>query len=178
MYPATRWLLEFFLGRKQTEEEEEEEDKKRKKKKLRNHQPHQDKENVSLITRKNELWGIWNNLATKWSPRWRQMAWARPIHLQGLLRPTYHVSTQGNQGARQRQVWRGNVEEDTDHFSRGNYRLILKSNMPSVAPFLCGAWQMKRKRKPSTGEANKYEARYNSWKEKIQVVHYKDVYAQ
>jgi hypothetical protein len=33
--------------------------------------------------------------------------------------------------------------------------------MPSGVPLLSSVWQMKRKRKPSTGEISKYKARLN-----------------
>ncbi len=39
-------------------------------------------------------------------------------------------------------------------------------------------WQMKRKRKPSTGEISKYKARVNvNGKEQVQGVHYEETYA-
>jgi transposase InsO family protein len=47
------------------------------------------------------------------------------------------------------------------HFKEGNYKLIKKSKLPEGATLLSSVWQMKRKRKPSTGEISKYKARMN-----------------
>ena len=50
--------------------------------------------------------------------------------------------------------------------------------MPSGVPLLSSVWQMKRKRKPSTGEISKYKARPNvNGKEQVQGVHYEETYA-
>jgi hypothetical protein len=38
------------------------------------------------------------------------------------------------------------------HYKEGNYKLIKRSELPKGATLLSSVWQMKRKRKPSTGE--------------------------
>ncbi len=52
-------------------------------------------------------------------------------------------------------------DECTAHYKEGTYKLIKKSEMPSGVLLLSSVWQMKRKRKPSTGEISKYKARLN-----------------
>jgi hypothetical protein len=47
------------------------------------------------------------------------------------------------------------------HYKKGNYKLIKRDKMPEGATLLSSVWQMKRKRKPSTGEFSKYKARMN-----------------
>jgi transposase InsO family protein len=47
------------------------------------------------------------------------------------------------------------------HYKEGNYKLIKRSDLPEGATLLSSVWQMKRKRKPSTGEISKYKARMN-----------------
>jgi len=47
------------------------------------------------------------------------------------------------------------------HYKEGNYRLVKRSELPEGATLLSSVWQMKRKRKPSTGEISKYKARMN-----------------
>jgi len=45
------------------------------------------------------------------------------------------------------------------HYNEGNYKLIKKDQLPEGSTLLSSVWQMKRKRKPSTGEVSKYKAR-------------------
>jgi len=47
------------------------------------------------------------------------------------------------------------------HYKEGNYKLIKRDELPEGATLLSSVWQMKRKRKPSTGEMSKYKARMN-----------------
>jgi hypothetical protein len=47
------------------------------------------------------------------------------------------------------------------HYKEGNYRLVKRSELPEGATLLSSVWQMKRKRKPSTGGISKYKARMN-----------------
>ncbi len=69
-------------------------------------------------------------------------------------------------------------DECTAHYKEGTYKLIKKADMPSGVPLLSSVWQMKRKRKPSTGEISKYKARLNvNGKEQDQGVHYEETYA-
>jgi hypothetical protein len=64
------------------------------------------------------------------------------------------------------------------HFKESNYKLIPRSEVPQGAPLLSSVWQMKRKRKPSTGEISKYKARMNvNGKEQIKGIHYEETYA-
>ncbi len=50
--------------------------------------------------------------------------------------------------------------------------------VPKDAPLLSSVWQMKRKRKPSTGEISKYKARMNvNGKEQVKGIHYDETYA-
>jgi hypothetical protein len=64
------------------------------------------------------------------------------------------------------------------HFKEGNYKLIKKSKLPEGATLLSSVWQMKRKRKPSTGEISKYKARMNvDGSQMIKVLHYEETYA-
>ncbi len=44
------------------------------------------------------------------------------------------------------------------HYKEGNYKLIKRDELPEGATLLSSVWQMKRKRKPSTGEISKYKA--------------------
>jgi hypothetical protein len=69
-------------------------------------------------------------------------------------------------------------DECTAHYKAGTYKLIKKADVPKGVPILSSVWQMKRKRKLSTGEISKYRARMNvNGKEQIQGVHYKETYA-
>jgi hypothetical protein len=69
-------------------------------------------------------------------------------------------------------------DECTAHYKAGTYILVKKSEIPKGVPLLSSVWQMKRKRKPSTGEISKYRARMNvNGKEQIQGVHYEETYA-
>ncbi len=52
-------------------------------------------------------------------------------------------------------------KECEDHFRESNYKLISIDQVPKNATLLSSVWQMKRKRKPSTGEISKYKARMN-----------------
>jgi hypothetical protein len=52
-------------------------------------------------------------------------------------------------------------KECEDHFRESNYKLVDIKEVPKDAPLLSSVWQMKRKRKPSTGEISKYKARMN-----------------
>jgi hypothetical protein len=64
------------------------------------------------------------------------------------------------------------------HYKEGNYKLIKRSNMPEGATLLSSVWQMKRKRKPSTGEISKYKARMNvDGSKMIKGLHYEETYA-
>jgi hypothetical protein len=68
--------------------------------------------------------------------------------------------------------------ECTAHYKAGTYKLIKKADMLSGVSLLSSVCQMKRKRKPSTGDISKYKARMNAnGKEKIQGVHYEETYA-
>jgi hypothetical protein len=63
-------------------------------------------------------------------------------------------------------------DECTAHYKERTYKLIKKADMPIGVPLLSSVWQMKRKRKPSTGEISKYKARLNvNGKEQVQGVH-------
>jgi hypothetical protein len=62
------------------------------------------------------------------------------------------------------------------HYKEGNY--IKRSKLPERAKLLSSAWQMKRKRKPSTGEISKYKARLNvDGSKMIKGLHYEETYA-
>ncbi len=50
------------------------------------------------------------------------------------------------------------------HFKEGNYKLVKRSNLPEGATLLSSVWQMKRKRKPSTGEISK--RRWSRWQKR------------
>ena len=64
-----------------------------------------------------------------------------------------------------------------DPFSLVEGDKIIKE-VPKDAPLLSSVWQMKRKRKPSTGEISKYKARMNvNGKEQIKGIHYDETYA-
>jgi hypothetical protein len=71
------------------------------------------------------------------------------------------------------------IDKDCEaHFKEGNYKLINRSKMPEGATLLSSIWQMKRKRKPSTGEISKYKARMNvDGSKMIKGLHYEDTYA-
>ena len=69
-------------------------------------------------------------------------------------------------------------KECEDHFRASNYKLILQSEVPEGATLLSSVQQMKRKRKPSTGEVSKYKARMNvNGKQQIKGIHYEETYA-
>jgi hypothetical protein len=64
------------------------------------------------------------------------------------------------------------------HFKEGNYKLVKRSKLPEGATLLSSVWQMKRKRKPSTGEISKYKARMNvDGSKMIKGLHYEETYA-
>jgi hypothetical protein len=64
------------------------------------------------------------------------------------------------------------------HYKEGNYRLVKRSELPEGATLLSSVWQMKRKRKPSTGEISKYKARMNvDGSQMIKGLHYEETYA-
>jgi hypothetical protein len=64
------------------------------------------------------------------------------------------------------------------HYKEGNYKLIKRSKLPEGATLLSSVWQMKRKRKPSTGEISKYKARVNvDGSQMIKGLHYDETYA-
>jgi hypothetical protein len=64
------------------------------------------------------------------------------------------------------------------HYKEGTYKLIKRSELPEGATLLSSVWQMKRKRKPSTGEISKYKARMNvSGSKMIKGLHYEETYA-
>ncbi len=46
-------------------------------------------------------------------------------------------------------------KECTDHVKEGNLKLVHLDKIPERAPILLGVWQMKRKRRASTGEISK-----------------------
>ena len=70
------------------------------------------------------------------------------------------------------------MKECEDHFRESNYKLVEIKDVPKDAPLLSSVWQMKRKRKPSTGEISKYKARMNvNGKEQVKGVHYDETYA-
>jgi hypothetical protein len=54
-----------------------------------------------------------------------------------------------------------NKKECEDHFRESNYKLMDMKDVPKYPPLLSSVWQMKRRRKPSTGEISKYKARMN-----------------
>ncbi len=57
-------------------------------------------------------------------------------------------------------------------------QLVKRSELPEGATFLSSVWQMKRKRKPSTGEISKYKARMNvDGSQMIKGLHYEETYA-
>jgi hypothetical protein len=69
-------------------------------------------------------------------------------------------------------------DECTAHYKAGVFKLIKKADVPKGVPILSSVWQMKRKRKTSTGEISKYRARMNvNGKEQIQGVYYEETYA-
>jgi hypothetical protein len=69
-------------------------------------------------------------------------------------------------------------KECTAHYKEGNYKLIKRSKLPEGATLLSSVWQMKRKRKPSTGEISKYKARMNvDGSKMIKGLHYEETYA-
>jgi hypothetical protein len=64
------------------------------------------------------------------------------------------------------------------HYKEGNYKLIKRSELPEGATLLSSVWQMKRKKKPSTGEISKYKARMNvDGSQMIKGLHYEETYA-
>jgi hypothetical protein len=64
------------------------------------------------------------------------------------------------------------------HYKEGNYKLIKKDKLPEGATLLSSVWQMKRKRKPSTGEISKYKARMNvDGSKMVKGLHYEETYA-
>ncbi len=68
-------------------------------------------------------------------------------------------------------------KECEDHFKESNYELVNITDVPKGAPLLSSIWQMKRKRKPSTGEISKYKARMNvNGKEQVKEVQYDETY--
>jgi hypothetical protein len=69
-------------------------------------------------------------------------------------------------------------KECEDHFRESNYKLVSIDQVPKDANLLSSVWQMKRKRKPSTGEISKYKARMNvDGSKMIKGVHYEETYA-
>ena len=69
-------------------------------------------------------------------------------------------------------------KECNDHLKETNLSLILKDELPKNATLLSSVWQMKRKRKPSTGEITKYKARLNvDGSQQIKGIHYEETYA-
>jgi hypothetical protein len=65
------------------------------------------------------------------------------------------------------------------HYKEGNYRLVKRSELPEGATLLSSVWQMKRNRKPSTGEiSSKYKARMSvDGSQMIKGLHYEETYA-
>ena len=69
-------------------------------------------------------------------------------------------------------------KECEDHFRESNYKLISIDQVPKDATLLSSVWQMKRKRKPSTGEISKYKARMNvDGSKMVKGIHYEETYA-
>jgi hypothetical protein len=71
------------------------------------------------------------------------------------------------------------IEKECEaHYKEGNYKLIKRSKLPEGATLLSSVWQMKRKRKPSTGEISKYKARMNvDGSKMVKGLHYEETYA-
>jgi hypothetical protein len=64
------------------------------------------------------------------------------------------------------------------HFKEGDYKLIKRSKMPEGSHLLSSVWQMKRKRKPSTGEISEYKARMNvDGSKMVKGLYYEETYA-
>jgi hypothetical protein len=64
------------------------------------------------------------------------------------------------------------------HFKEGNFKLIKQDKLPEGATLLSSVWQMKKKRKPSTGEISKYKARMNvDGGQMVKGLHYEETYA-
>jgi hypothetical protein len=64
------------------------------------------------------------------------------------------------------------------HYKEGNYGLVKRSELPEGATLLSSVLQMKRNRKPSTGEISKYKARINvDGSQMIKGLHYEEIYA-
>jgi hypothetical protein len=69
-------------------------------------------------------------------------------------------------------------KECTSHYNKGIYKLTHITKLPKDATLLSSVWQMKRKRKPSTGEISKYKARMNvDGSQMIRGIHYEETYA-
>jgi hypothetical protein len=71
------------------------------------------------------------------------------------------------------------IEKECEaHYKEGNCILIKMSKLPEGATLLSSVWQMKRKRKPSTGEISKYKARMNvDGSKMVKGLHYEETYA-
>jgi hypothetical protein len=64
------------------------------------------------------------------------------------------------------------------HYKEGNYKLIKRDKLSEGATLLSSVWQIKRKRKPSTGEISKYKVRMNiDGSQMIKGLHYEETYA-
>jgi hypothetical protein len=69
-------------------------------------------------------------------------------------------------------------KECEDHFRESNYKLVSIDQVPKDATLLSSVWQMKRKRKPLTGEISQYKARMNvDGSKMIKGIHYEETYA-
>jgi hypothetical protein len=70
-------------------------------------------------------------------------------------------------------------KECEDQFRESNYKLISIDQVPKDATLLSSVWQMKRKRKPSTGEISEYKARMNvDGSKMVKGIHYEETMPQ
>jgi hypothetical protein len=101
-----------------------------------------------------------------------------------LIRPNEHEDEE-TWSEQELLAYKASTDPDTmyhhqamKHYKEGNYRLVKRSELPEGATLLSSVWQMKRKRKPSTGEISKYKARMNvDGSQMIKGLHYEDTYA-
>jgi hypothetical protein len=73
---------------------------------------------------------------------------------------------------------REKFKECEAYYKEGNYKLIKRDKLPEGATLLSSVWQMKRKRKQSTGEISNYKARMNAdGSQMIKGIYYEETYA-